>query len=125
MMNDNQVIIGDIKYLYNPFELVIYEIYVQQILENMFGEPDEIYAKTRVYADENGVKDSTRSWESVKSIATYSYLGNDLTDKKTAITAFQKDIGLKQAKLEDKLKCAQELLKNLNVVRKAMNSSGS
>jgi len=78
MMKNNSIKVGTVRYLYDPFDMTIYEIYVQQIIENMFGEPDEIHAKTRIYIDETGVKDATKPWDNIKTISTYSYLANDL-----------------------------------------------
>jgi len=123
MMKNNSIKVGTVRYLYDPFDMTIYEIYVQQIIENMFGEPDEIHAKTRIYIDETGVKDATKPWDNIKTISTYSYLANDLTDKKEAIIAFQTDISKKHAKLEEELKCTQGLMRNLEILKRAINSS--
>ncbi len=106
-------LIGKIYYLYNPFESTIYEVHIQDIVENMFGEPDEIYVKLRLYADEQGIKDVSRSWEGVKSVASFPYLANELIEKKLAIISFHADLVMRKSKLEEELKSIGNALQQL------------
>jgi hypothetical protein len=115
-------LIGKIYYLYNPFESTIYEVYIQSIIENMFGEPDEIYVKLRLYADEQGIKDISRSWDDVKSVASFPYLANELIEKKLAIIAFHADLVMKQSKLEEESKSIGNALQQLRSELTAISS---
>lgn len=115
-------IIGKIYYLYNPFESTIYEVYIQDLMENMFGEPEEIYAKLRLYADENGIKDISRSWAEVKSVVSFPYLANELVEKKLAIIAFHADLVMRQSKLEEESKLIGNALQQLRSELTAISS---
>ena len=114
--------IGKIYYLYNPFESTIHEVYIQDLMENMFGEPDEIYAKLRLYADEKGVKDTSRSWGEVRSVASFSYLANELIEKKLAIISFHADLVMRQTKLEEESKSIGNALQQLHSELTAISS---
>ena len=115
-------LIGKIYYLYNPFESTIYEVYIQSIVENMFGEPDEIYTKLRLYADEQGIKDVSRPWDEVKSVASFPYLANELIEKKLAIIAFHADLVMKQSRLEEESKSIGNALQQLRSELTAISS---
>ncbi len=114
--------VGKTYYLYNPFESTIHEIYVEDLIENMFGEPDEIYAKLRLYADERGIKDISRSWDEMKSFVAFPYLANELTEKKLAIIAFHADLVMKQSKLEEESKSIGNALQQLRSELTAISS---
>jgi hypothetical protein len=114
--------IGKTYYLYNPFESTIHEVYIQDLMKNMFGEPDEIYAKLRLYADEKGIKDVSRSWEKVKAVASFSYLANELMEKKLAIISFHADLVMKQNKLEEESKSIGNALQLLHSELTAISS---
>lgn len=116
------IMIGKIYYLYNPFESTIYEVYIQDLMENMFGEPDEIHVKLRLYADEKGIKDTSQSWDEVRSVASFSYLANELIEKKLAIIAFHADLVMKQSKLEEESKSIGNALQQLRSELTAISS---
>jgi hypothetical protein len=119
----NSITVGDLKYLYDPFEATVYEVYVREIINNMFEEPDEIYAKIRVYADEKSVKNNKESWENVKNMTSFSYLSGNLTNEKEAISAFHTDMALKASKLEDKLSCLKNTISQIGERKIVINSS--
>jgi len=116
MKKQSNVTIGDLKYLYNPFEDTVYE-------ENMFDEPDEIYAKIRVHSDEKGLKNNKLSWEKIKTMASFSYLGGNLTDEKKAISEFHTDVSLKVSKMEEELTCLKNTMCQLSERKTAITSS--
>jgi len=118
MKKQSNVTIGDLKYLYNPFEDTVYEV-----LKNMFDEPDEIYAKIRVHSDEKGLKSNKLSWENIKTMASFSYLGGNLTDEKKAISDFHTDVALKVSKMEEELTCLKNTMCQLNERKTAINFS--
>ncbi len=114
--------IGKTYYLYNPFESTIHEVYIQDLMENMFGEPDEIHVKLRLYADEKGIKDTSQSWDKVRSVASFSYLANELIEKKLAIIAFHADLVMKQSKLEEESRSIGNALQQLRSELTAISS---
>ena len=115
-------LIGNVLYLYDPFEASIYEVYIKDIVENMFGEPDEIHVKLRLYADEKGIKDISQSWDDVKSVASFSYLANELIEKKLAIISFHADLVMKQSRLEEESKSIGNALQQLHLELTAISS---
>jgi len=115
-------LIGNVLYLYDPFEASIYEVYIKDIVENMFGEPDEIHVKLRLYADEKGIKDISQSWDDVKSVASFSYLANELIEKKLAIISFHADLVMKQSRLEEESKSIGNALQQLHSELTAISS---
>jgi hypothetical protein len=116
-----EAMLGKTFYLYDPFESTIHEVLVRDLAQNMFGEPDEIFTKLRLYADERGLKNNKDSWDDEKSIASFPYLTNDLTDKRNAIMAFQADLAMKKNKLKEELKCVERALLQLSEEKSAKN----
>jgi hypothetical protein len=108
-------------YLYDPFDSVIYEVWVRDLVENMFGEPDRVYTKIRVYADEKGIKQNRKDWSLEKMATTYSYLGNELTSKQEAIDALHTDLVQKQAKLQEEIRVNREALSQIDKEKRAMH----
>jgi hypothetical protein len=106
-------------YLYDPFEASIYEVYIKDIMENMFGEPDEIYCSLRMYANEKGINLNIGSWEDTGSVATFPYLGHSFVEKEKAITEFQADLVLKKSRLEEEIRSIQRTIQMLNEEKKA------
>ena len=109
-----KVLIGSTLYLYDPFEGSIYEVYIKNLIQNMFGEPEEIYCSLRLYANEKGINLNTGSWSDTGSMATFSYLGHNFVEKKKAITEFQTDLILKQSRLQEEIKSTQKTIQMLN-----------
>lgn len=107
-------LIGNILYLYDPFESIIYEVYIKNIVKNMFGEPDEIYCSLRTYASEKGISIHDGQQINTATAATFPYLGHNFVEKKKAIVDFQADLALKQSRLEEEIKSTQKTIQMLN-----------
>lgn len=118
----SKILIGHTLYLYDPFEASIYEVYIENLIQNMFGEPDEIYCSLRLYANEKGINLNTGSWSDTGSMATFSYLGHNFIEKKKAITEFQTDLILKQSRLEEETRSTQKTIRMLNEEKTATST---
>jgi hypothetical protein len=114
--------LGKTFYLYDPFDVVIYEVWVRDIVENMFGEPDRVYTKIRMYADEKGIKNTQKDWSLEKMATSYAYLGNELTSKQEAIDALQTDLVQKQARLQEDIRVNREALLQIEKEKRAIDS---
>lgn len=100
---DTEKYINEIYYWYDPFELAVHEIKIKSIEKNIFKEPDQIYYKSRICADENGIKLLSGGWSDIKTNGIIQYQDNMLTSRQRAITMLIDGINRKITNLQGEL----------------------
>jgi len=109
--------INKVFYLYNPLETTIYSLLVTEVNLNLFKEPDEIYCKSKVYANETGIKDDSNDWSNAKTNTIVSFLSGDLKSQKEAENSLLRDLALTSTRLEKEMEGVSDAIKDITLAR--------